>query len=58
MGPRVDLLDGDVERSLRAGDEVDDDLFEVVRSPELGGSDERLDLAVGEARHEGRLYPG
>ena len=47
----VELLDGDVERALGAGDEVDDHLFQVVRRAQLGRPDVPLDRALREHRH-------
>jgi hypothetical protein len=56
-GPGVDLLDGDVKRALRARDEVDDDLFQVVCATEFGRTDVGLDPAVGEAGPADGLRP-
>ena len=48
---RVELLDGDVELRASASDEVDDDRLEIVRRPEPGRADIRLDLAIREDGH-------
>ena len=50
---RVDLLHRDVERLLGVINEPYDDRFEIVGRAELGGTDERLDLAACEVGHLG-----
>jgi hypothetical protein len=48
---RVELLHGDVELALGAGDELDDHSLQIVSAAEAGRADVRLDLAVSEVGH-------